>query len=96
MLIAGNSLAGVMGGRLDIVKRHGFDAELQCWPDHNLSGILENLHSLVRPYHELIILCGVTFEAWNYVSLLQTSFEPRIVYPNPNFKLYDIYRHLIE
>lgn len=63
------------------------EVEVHCWPDENLATILDNLRSVVEPCHQVIVVFGLTFEAWNYVPLLENQSEPRIVFPNPNFSL---------
>ncbi|KAL7632671.1 UNVERIFIED_CONTAM: hypothetical protein RMT77_016996 [Armadillidium vulgare] len=87
VLVTGNSIAGVIGDKLEIASSHGVEVEVQSWPDENLTTIINNAKSIVKPHHEVVILFGLTFEAWNYVSFLENQYEPRIVVLNPTFSL---------
>ncbi|RXG60508.1 hypothetical protein Avbf_12849 [Armadillidium vulgare] len=87
VLVTGNSIAGVIGDKLEIGRNHGVEVEVQSWPDENLTTIINNAKSVVKPHHEVVVLFGLTFEAWNYISLLEDKYEPRIVVPNPTFSL---------
>ncbi|KAB7499579.1 ribonucleoprotein, chloroplastic, partial [Armadillidium nasatum] len=55
VLVAGNSIAGVIGDKLEIGRSHGVEVEVQSWPDENLTTIINNAKAIVKPHHEVIM-----------------------------------------